>query len=172
MPPWLFNVYIDAVMKEMKMGMGMRGVKLLEEGKEWRLPGLLYADDLVLYGESEEDLRAMVRRFVEVCKRRGVKVNASKSMVIVLNGEEGLQCEISVDGIRLEHVSEFKYLGCVLDESVTYKAKCHKKVASGRKVGGNIRPLVNVRDLQLQYAKALHETLLVPVLIYGSETML
>ena len=42
-----------------------------KEGREWRLPGLLYADDLVLCGESEEDLRAMVGRFVEGCRRRG-----------------------------------------------------------------------------------------------------
>ena len=50
---------MDAV-KEVKMGMGKR--------KEFRLPGLLYADDLVLCGESEEDLRAMVGCFVEVCR--------------------------------------------------------------------------------------------------------
>ena len=36
-----------------------------EEGREWRLPGLLYADDLVLSVESEKDLRTMVARFVE-----------------------------------------------------------------------------------------------------------
>ena len=45
-----------------------------EEGREWRLPDLLYADDLVLCNESKEDLRAMVGRFVEVC-RRGIKVS-------------------------------------------------------------------------------------------------
>ena len=66
------------------------------------LPGFLYTDDLVLYGESEEDLRVMVRRFVEVCRRRGLKVNAGKSKVVVLNGEEEL--EVYIDGIRLEHV--------------------------------------------------------------------
>ena len=44
-----------------------------------RLFGLLYADDLVLCGELEEDLRVMVRRFAEVCRRRGLKVNAGKS---------------------------------------------------------------------------------------------
>ena len=38
---WLFNVYIDAVMKEVKGGNG-------KERREWRLPSLLYADDLVL----------------------------------------------------------------------------------------------------------------------------
>ena len=30
---------------------------------------------------------------------------------MVLNGEEGLECEVRVDGIRLEHVLEFKFLG-------------------------------------------------------------
>ena len=55
MSPWLFNANIDAVMKE---------------GREWRLPGLLYADGLVLCGDPEEDLRAMVEWSVEVCRRR------------------------------------------------------------------------------------------------------
>ena len=41
-----------------------------KKGREWRLPGLLYADDLVLCDESQEDLRAMVGHFIEVCMRR------------------------------------------------------------------------------------------------------
>ena len=41
----------------------------------------------------------------------------AKNKVIVPNGEEGLESKAYVDGIRLEHVSEFKYLGCVLEES-------------------------------------------------------
>ena len=54
------------------------------------MPSLLYADDLVLCGESEEELRSMVGRFAEMC-RRGVKVNAGNSEVMILNGEEGLE---------------------------------------------------------------------------------
>ena len=45
---WLFNVYMDKVMKEVIMGLARRGVSFLEDGREWRLPGLMYADDLVL----------------------------------------------------------------------------------------------------------------------------
>ena len=60
MPPWLFSVYIDEVMKEGKMRMGRRGGRFLEDRKEWRLPDLLYADNLVLCGELEKDLKAMV----------------------------------------------------------------------------------------------------------------
>ena len=42
------------------MGMGRRGVRFLEDGREWSLPDLLHADDLVLCGELEEDLRVIV----------------------------------------------------------------------------------------------------------------
>ena len=36
----------------------------------------------------KEDLRVIVGRFAEVCRRRGLKFNAGKSKVMVLNGEE------------------------------------------------------------------------------------
>ena len=87
--------------------------------------------------------------------------------MMVLNGEESLEYEVHVDGICLEHVSEFKYLDCILNESGTDGAECSKKVANGRRVAGAVKSLVNVRDLQLERARVLHETLLMPVLMYG-----
>ena len=45
----------------------------------------------------------------------------------------------------LEHVSEFKYFGCVLDESGTDEAECCRKVASRRRAAGAIRYIVNDR---------------------------
>ena len=55
----------------------------------------------------------------------------------------------------------FKYLGCVLDKSSTNKAKCSRKVESGRRVGGAIMSLGNARGLQLECARVLHESLFV-----------
>ena len=157
MSAWLFNVYMDAVMEEVKIGMGKRG----ESGYY-----LVFEDNLVLCGESEEDLRAMMGRLVEVCRRRKLKVNVGKSKVRVLNGEERLECEVQVDGIRLRYVSKFKYVECVFDVSGTDGAECSRKVVDA------MRFLVNARDLQLECARVLHKTLLVPVLMYGSEKML
>ena len=81
-------------------------MRFQKEEREWRLPGLLYADDLALCSESKEDLRVMVMvgRFIEVGRRRGLKVNAGKNKVMVLGGDEGLEWEACLDGIRLEHV--------------------------------------------------------------------
>ena len=72
----------------------------------------------------------------------------------------------------MEHFSEYKYLGYVLDESGTDGAECSRKVTNGRRVAGAIRSLVNARDLQLECARVLHDTLFVPVVMYGSETIL
>ena len=49
---------------------GRRGVRFVEVGREWRLLGLLYADDFVLCDEVGEDLKEMVGQIVEVCRRR------------------------------------------------------------------------------------------------------
>ena len=89
----------------------------MRQGYHVPLPGLLYADELVLCSELEGDLMVMVGQFAEVCRRRGLRVNAAKSKVMVLSGKEGLECEVHIEGICLEHVSEFEYLGCALDES-------------------------------------------------------
>ena len=51
-------------------------------------------------------MKAMMGWFSEMY-RRGLTINAGKSTVRVLNGE-GSACEVYVDRIRLEHVSEFK----------------------------------------------------------------
>ena len=51
-----------------------------------------------------------------------------------------------------------------MDESGTDGTECNRKVASERKVAGAIRSLVNARDLLLEWARVLHETLLVPVM--------
>ena len=79
-------MYIDAE-RDVKMRTLRRGVRF-QEGIEWRLPGLLYADD------SEEDLRVMVERLVEACRSSSLEVNAGRSKVMVLNGEEGLECQV------------------------------------------------------------------------------
>ena len=71
---------------------------------------------------------------------------------------------LGVNGISLEHVSEFKYLGCILEESDTYDVDCSRKVTSGRRVTGAIRSPVNIRSLQLECARVFQESLLVPVL--------
>ena len=47
--------------------------------------------------------------------------------------------------------------------------ECCKKVANGRKVGGVIRSLTNVRSLQLEHGRVLYKAMLTTILLYGDE---
>ena len=69
------------------------------------------------------------------------------------------------------HVSEFNTLGVFWINQVQVW-QCHWKVTSRKKVAGAISSLVNSNGLQLECDRVLHETLLMPVLIYGSETLI
>ena len=69
-------------------------------------------------------------------------------------------------------LSEFKYLECILDKSGTDESECSRKGASGRRVAGAIRSLVNAWGLWFECAKVYHESLLVLVLTYGSYTII
>ena len=53
-----------------------------------------------------------------------------------------------------------------MDESGTNETECSRKVASGRRVAFAIN--IYARSLQLECAKALYESSLVPVPTYGS----
>ena len=77
---------------------------------------------------SEEDLRAMVGSFVDLCRRRGLKVNAGKIKEMVLGGEGGLEYEIRVDGARLEEVSAFWMNQAQMLPSVVGKWRVGKKL--------------------------------------------
>src|SRR5678816_2452184 len=56
-------------------------------------------------------------------------------------------------------------------EKGAYDAECSRKVVNGRKVVGAIKSLVNVKGLSLECARVLHESMLLTVLLYSSETM-
>ena len=45
-------------------------------------------------------LHTMLGWSAEVCRTKGLKINAGKSKMKEINGEEGLECEVHIDGIH------------------------------------------------------------------------
>ena len=74
----------------------------------------------------------------------------------MLDGEEELECEVCEDGIRSEDVSEFKYLGYVLNESAIDGAECRKKVEGERSAIIAIGSLFDNSGLQLECVRVFH----------------
>ena len=90
MSPWLFNIYMDGVVREVKVRILGRGLGMRERnGCEWEVSQLLFADDTALVASTEERLQRLVDEFGVVCERRKLKVNVGKSKVMVCSRERG-----------------------------------------------------------------------------------
>ncbi len=57
-----------------------------ENGGEWRVNQLLFADDTALVAGSEEDLKSLVEEFGRVCARRILRMNVGKNKVCCVMG--------------------------------------------------------------------------------------
>ena len=61
MSPWLFNVYMDGVVREMNVRVLGKGLELLSaNGGRFEITQLLFADDTALVADSEEKLCRLV----------------------------------------------------------------------------------------------------------------
>ncbi len=54
MSPWLLNVYMDGIVREVIARMLRRGLNLVNaDGRKWNLNQLLFVDDTALVADSE-----------------------------------------------------------------------------------------------------------------------
>ena len=67
MSPWLFNIFVDGCMRELKAKVGNIGVRQKLNGVDWSVVACLSADDTVLSPESEKELQRLVDQFHSVC---------------------------------------------------------------------------------------------------------
>ena len=71
MSPWLFNVYMVCVVREVNIRVLGKWLELLSaNGGRFEINQLLFADDTALVADSEETLCRLVSEFSSVCGRR------------------------------------------------------------------------------------------------------
>ena len=67
MSPWLFNVYMDGVVREVNVRVLGKGLELLSaNGLRFEINQLLFSDDSALVDDSEEKLCRLVSEFGRV----------------------------------------------------------------------------------------------------------
>jgi hypothetical protein len=80
-----------------------------------RIPGLLYADDLVLLCLSADLLRVRLRRLADYAFRNRLTVNVSKCEVVCFGGRTTGHGAFRFDGQSIPVRSSWKYLGVWID---------------------------------------------------------
>ena len=110
--PRLFNIFITDLAKKLDMVEGTAKVKNMEIGS------IFWADDIVMFSESENGLKAMIKVLEEYIIENKLKINADKTKVMIFNKTGRLMKRIyHINGTQLENVRSYKYLGFLLTPS-------------------------------------------------------
>ena len=120
----LFGVMVDAL-EEALIESGVRGVDCEEGGRRWRL--MMYADDVVLVAESQDDARMAVKAAEEFYLRWGLAPNPKKCEVIVWEEEGKMRPRIEMMGKELDVRTDVIYLGVVMNNRGTWKSHMKRR---------------------------------------------
>ena len=79
---------------------------------------LFWADDIVLFSESEEGLRKMLKTMERYCEKNELTLNTDKTKCMIFNKTgKLLRTPFYYNNKKLENVNKFKYLGFLLTPS-------------------------------------------------------
>ena len=88
LPPYLFNILAEMVMREALDGFG-GGFAI--DGR--RLPNLRYADDIILIAGTVEELQDLVTRLEVASTEYGLVINADKTKVMATHTHCFIRCQ-------------------------------------------------------------------------------
>ncbi|KAL4112841.1 hypothetical protein QTP88_016561 [Uroleucon formosanum] len=104
--PVLFNLPLEEIIRSLPRGQRME----VNEGYIC----LAYADDLVLLGDTRQDVIQILSNLMKASKQMGLSVNQEKTKYMFLSrktkNEEDMK-DLEVDGLTFQQVNSFKYLG-------------------------------------------------------------
>ena len=126
--PILFNLFINDMEKYLKIfQIGSKSVKFF-----------LCADDLVILCKSQSDLQLSVSRLHKYTLKCGLKINISKSKVIVFSKYRKRNYEIFIDGTILEQVGSFTNLGVDFHRTGNFKYVSQSLCKKGMKASNSL----------------------------------
>ena len=132
---------------------------------------LFWADDLVLLAKSKEDLNKMLKILEEYCRENEIAINTKKTKCMIFNKTgRTMRRAFFLNGVQLECVRSYKYLGFVLTPSGeiltglrdlrdrAYKAYMKLKYDLGKSFTQDILTTISLID-----------SLIKPILLYASD---
>ena len=161
--PLLFNLFIDDLAARIK-SLG-KGITTVDE----KVSILLYADDVVLIAENEQDLQYMLNELNDWCQSNSMQVNSIKSNVVHFRAlscprtEMTLTCGSEI----IRNTDRYIYLGLTLTEHLDYNITVVAQSAS-RALGFFIAKYKRIGGMPHNVFLKLFDSLVWSVISYGA----
>lgn len=186
--PVLFNIFISVVMKLLQMSLRADdGVQV-----EYRLDGnlfnirrlqahtktttrqitdLQYADDAALVAHTADSMQRLLNSLTSIYEAFGLQINTRKTEVLVqLCNQDEMVPTFNINGVELNTVPFFKYLGSVVTSTTKADTDVVDKINKASRSFGTLRSKVfNNKHLKLSTKVQVYEAVCLSTLLYGAE---
>jgi hypothetical protein len=132
---------------------------------------MLFADDMVLIGESEGEVEAMLAKVRAALEDKGLKINRDKTeyMESRWKGEQETSAQVKVQESTLKKVSEYKYLGSYVQEGGEIERDVNNRIQAGWAKWREASGVLCDRRVPMKLKGKFYATVVRPVMLYASE---
>lgn len=162
--PDLFKAFIN----DLPQFMATAGCSGVEISDTERLMLLLFADDILLWGNTQEELQLQLDTLRQYCQLWQLEVNAAKTKVL-LSPHAKLDTPLLYDGMELEVVESSPYLGVLVKGSADWDSMIEKTVAKALKRQSALASILTNRQLPMVVRYTIWATVVRPILEWGTE---
>ena len=162
--PLLFNIVIDSIMR--KVFEKRHGVKYDVTNC---LTDLMFADDSAVLTDTDNDATDILKDIAHTAQSYGLQINAEKTKVITTDGSTA---NVFLNGTQIEQVKEFKYLGSLVQEKrIASTNEVHSRIGQATAAFASLKWCIWKKgNISTKTKIRLYRTLILPILLYGSET--
>ena len=161
--PCLFNIYTEFIFRESNM---LDGTKI----HGGNINNLRYADDTALIANSEQKLQTIVDKVKEESAKHGLDMNVKKTKTMLISKHpEGKKIAVKVDGVVLEQVNIFKYLGTLIknDLKTEEEIECRTNLAKAKFCG--MYKVLTSKRLKMKTRLKILKSYIYSIFTYGCE---
>jgi len=165
--PLLFSIFIDRIMRVANLQGGV--LYDFNKQEDYRINCLMFADDLVLLAESQQQLQANLTRFGLACEDSGMRISVPKTEVVVF-ARKHIPCHLTWKDAVIKQSRQFKYLGTIFTESGEKRTEILERVKKANSaVNALVMPIFGSKAVSRKAKLAIHKSVIRPILIFAHE---
>ena len=162
----LFNLVLEFVIRKIDINKGGTIFNRL-------LHLLGYADDVDILSRNLTELKEAFKTFEVESKKVGLIVNEDKTKYMI-NTRNKVRFRhldhLEIGNYQFERVSQFKYLGTVIDENSDGSVEIKARIAAGNRCFYSLLGVFKSAVVSRHTKKAIYRTIVRPVVLYGAES--
>ena len=162
--PVLFNLFLERIMQETlddhltSISIGGRPIC-----------NLRFADDIDLMGGTNDELQNLTTKLANRSSAYGMEISAEKSKTMVNSSSRDTNTSITMNGVLLEEVNQFKYLGATLSKDGYSTAEIGIRIAQATAAMARLERVWRSK-ISFPTKYRLFGSLVVSILLYGCES--